>query len=150
MEFIIGVFASAILIAITVAIHYEILFFTWRLLPKLEIKPRHKILVLMGAIFTAHTLAVWVYGVFYWLATQYLNIGVLETQAGDYINDFMSCIYFSASTYSSLGFGDIIPTGELRLITGVEVLNGLVLIGWSASFTYLVMQKFWETNQRSS
>jgi hypothetical protein len=32
----------------------------------------------------------------------------------------------------------------MRLIAGVESLNGLVLIGWSASFTYLEMARFWE------
>jgi len=28
----------------------------------------------------------------------------------------------------------------MRLIAGAESLNGLVLIGWSASFTYLTME----------
>ena len=31
----------------------------------------------------------------------------------------------------------------MRLLTGIEALNGLVLIGWSASFTYLAMEEFW-------
>ena len=31
----------------------------------------------------------------------------------------------------------------MRLVAGVESLNGLVLIGWSASFTYLTMEEFW-------
>jgi hypothetical protein len=31
----------------------------------------------------------------------------------------------------------------MRLIAGIESLNGLVLIGWSASFTYLTMEEFW-------
>jgi hypothetical protein len=37
----------------------------------------------------------------------------------------------------------------LRIIAGVESLNGLVLIGWSASFTYLSMEQFWEDKPRS-
>jgi hypothetical protein len=36
----------------------------------------------------------------------------------------------------------------MRLITGIEALNGLLLIGWSASFTYLAMQKFWNIKER--
>jgi hypothetical protein len=32
----------------------------------------------------------------------------------------------------------------MRLIASVESLNGLVLIGWSASFTYLSMERFWQ------
>jgi hypothetical protein len=31
----------------------------------------------------------------------------------------------------------------LRLLAGAEALNGLVLIGWSASFTYIAMERFW-------
>lgn len=53
------------------------------------------------------------------------------------------CLYFSAETYSSLGYGDVVPGGDLRLLAGVEVLNGLLLIGWSASYTYIAMERFW-------
>jgi hypothetical protein len=30
------------------------------------------------------------------------------------------------------------------MIAKFEVLGGLVLIGWSASLTYIAMRKFWE------
>jgi hypothetical protein len=29
------------------------------------------------------------------------------------------------------------------MLTGVEALNGLPLIGWSASFTDLAMERYW-------
>lgn len=35
------------------------------------------------------------------------------------------------------------PTSHTRMIAGVEALNGLLLIGWSASFTYLAMERYW-------
>ena len=38
-------------------------------------------------------------------------------------------------SFTSLGFGDIVPTGAVRLLAGAECLNGLLLIGWSASYT---------------
>lgn len=60
---------------------------------------------------------------------------------------FWDTVYFSAVTYSSLGFGALFPTGAIRMICGVEALNGLVLIGWSVSFTYLVMEKFWDEHK---
>ena len=47
------------------------------------------------------------------------------------------------ATYTTLGIGDLHPTGATRLIASVDSLNGLVLIGWSASFTYLTMEEFW-------
>jgi hypothetical protein len=55
---------------------------------------------------------------------------------------------FSAVTYTSLGLGDYYPTRNLWLIAGVEALNGLVLIGWSASFTYLAMETYWPLHRR--
>lgn len=36
------------------------------------------------------------------------------------------------------------PLGSIRMITGVESLTGFLLIGWTVSFTYLAMEKFWE------
>jgi hypothetical protein len=46
-------------------------------------------------------------------------------------------------TYSRIGFGDLYPVGGARLLAGVEAVIGLLLIGWSASFTYPVMERFW-------
>ncbi|EGG99066.1 Protein yfbU [gamma proteobacterium IMCC2047] len=56
----------------------------------------------------------------------------------------LDCGYHSFVTYTSLGFGDIIPTGYLRFITGIEALAGLVLIAWTASFVYVEMRRFWD------
>jgi Ion channel len=52
-------------------------------------------------------------------------------------------LYFSVETFTSTGFGDILPSGPVRMVAGAEALNGLLLIGWSASFTYLAMERFW-------
>ncbi|MEO5735621.1 MAG: ion channel [Rubrivivax sp.] len=54
-----------------------------------------------------------------------------------------TCLYVSAETCTSLGFGDITPHGPVRLLAGVEGLNGLLLIRWSASFTCICMERFW-------
>ena len=63
--------------------------------------------------------------------------------AGLPVESFQDCLYFSVVTYTSLGFGDQVPVSHARLIAGVEALNGLLLIGWSASFTYLAMERYW-------
>lgn len=51
----------------------------------------------------------------------------------------MDVYYFSLVNYTSLGLGDIYPTGHLRFIAGVESLNGFLLISCSAAFIYLLM-----------
>jgi hypothetical protein len=56
----------------------------------------------------------------------------------------MDCVYFSFTVFSTVGFGDIEPTGNLRFLTGIESLTGLVLITWSASFLYFEMQRHWK------
>ena len=55
----------------------------------------------------------------------------------------MNCGYYSFVTYTTLGFGDIIPVGDIRFLTGLESLTGLVLITWTASFMFFEMQKYW-------
>lgn len=134
-----SLFISSCLIIITTVLYYEVLRYTWQLLPRMTVPPRKRIVVVVLAIFGGHTAAVWIYAISYWLLTL-LGFGHLS---GVLENSFVDYLYFSASTYSSLGFGDVYPSKGFRIISSIEVLNGLVLIGWSASFTYLVMQRFW-------
>jgi hypothetical protein len=57
---------------------------------------------------------------------------------------FTRCLYFSAETYTTLGYGDVLPHGDLRLLAGMQALNGMLLIGWTASYTYLSMERLWD------
>ena len=50
-------------------------------------------------------------------------------------------------TFSTVGFGDIAPVGPIRFTSATEALCGFVLITWSASFTYLEMEKFWRAEE---
>jgi hypothetical protein len=62
---------------------------------------------------------------------------------GNFGGSLYDCVYFSFTTYTTLGFGDIQPHGELRFLAGLEALTGLVLITWTASFLYLEMTRYW-------
>jgi hypothetical protein len=53
-------------------------------------------------------------------------------------------IYLSAISYTTVGFGDVAPVGPIRLLVATEAITGFVLIAWSASFTYLEMERFWK------
>ncbi|MDX1485926.1 MAG: potassium channel family protein [Alphaproteobacteria bacterium] len=131
---------AVVLIAICVLVHYECLRAASILLPRLTIRPRTRILFVMGMAFLGHSLEVWIYGVGYWLIAKYLAIGDL---GGKVTGAFPEYIYFSTVSYTSLGLGDLYPTGALRLLTGAEALLGLAMIAWTGSFTYLAMEKFW-------
>ena len=49
--------------------------------------------------------------------------------------------YYAAETYSSLGYGDIFPKGEIRLIASIGPLNGILLLAWSGSFLFALVQR---------
>lgn len=134
---------SVAMVALTVWVHYEVLYRTSLWVPRIAfLHGRLKIMGVMFGIFLAHTVEVWLYAFCYYLMIRVFQSGELvgSTQSVFVLKE---ALYYSAVTYTTIGFGDIIPTGGLRLLSGVEALNGLVLIGWSASFTYLYMQKFW-------
>ncbi len=37
----------------------------------------------------------------------------------------------------------------MRIVAGIEALTGLLLIAWSASFTYLTMERLWSPPQEN-
>ena len=67
---------------------------------------------------------------------------------GAYQPGFPNDVYYSAVTYTALGFGDITPTGALRFFTAIEALTGLVLIAWTSSTIFLLMQQHWVKENR--
>jgi hypothetical protein len=136
----IAVVASIGMIITTFMIHF---FTLWGLsagLPTCRIRKEFVVLLAVAGIFLAHLFEIALYAVTYsWLSAG-VKVGGLE---GATSNDFMDFFYYSTVMYTSLGIGDIYPSEHLRIISGLETLNGLVLIGWSTSFTFIVMRRFW-------
>jgi hypothetical protein len=139
--------ACALLVALTTVVHYEVLRGLHVGLAALAIPARRKLLLVILGTFLAHAVEMALYGLAYYGLVAYLKAGSMAGPAGFSLS---ICIYFSAETYTSLGFGDITPVGPIRLLAGVEALNGLLLIGWSASFTYLAMERFWGADGTST
>lgn len=135
------IFVCFALVALTTLVHYEVLRTLNTGLSRLNIPSRSKLLVVIFSTFVAHTLEMGMYGFSIFGLIQYANLGNLNGSAGF---SLANCLYFSAETYTSLGFGDLTPTGPIRLLAGAEALNGLLLIGWSASFAYIAMERFWK------
>jgi len=129
-----------VLLALTTVIHYEVLRMLSIGLPALNMPARAKLVVVIFATFFAHLAEIFLYAAGFYVLVRYFAAGPLGEGSHSSLN---LCLYFSAETYSSLGYGDILPNGELRLLAGMEALNGLLLIGWSASYTYIAMERFW-------
>lgn len=143
----IAFFICAALVLATTLLHYEYLRGLSALLPRWQTSGRVRVLAGILAVFVAHTMEIILYGAAYYLLRDKFDLGNFSGHFTDTLSTFL---YFSAETYTSLGFGDIYPIGPLRLVCGIETLNGLLLIGWSASFTYVFMERFWEIDTNSS
>ncbi|MCP4355044.1 MAG: two pore domain potassium channel family protein [Proteobacteria bacterium] len=91
----------------------------------------------------SHMLSAFAYSLFYYAMDNHWGMGSLVVQNSDVVNTFTiyDYFYYSLTVYTSLGFGDITPTGGLRILSGLETMNGLMMITWSASYTYIVMTR---------
>jgi hypothetical protein len=134
---------NILITSLVVLVHYELLFKTADILPKIAIKHRFKILICVLVALIAHVVEIWIYAFAYFKMHNSSSWGYL---AGNFDGSLVDSIYFSFTTFSTLGFGDIEPMGAIRFFVGMESLVGFVLITWTASFLYFEMQKHWSTN----
>ena len=136
---------AALLVVSSTLVHYEVLRLLSVSIPRLRIRPRARLLAVIFGVFLGHLLEIACYALAYYTLHDHFGLGGF---GGKFADNFATYFYFSAESYTSIGMGDIFPLGSLRLITGVEALNGLLLVGWSASFTYLAMQRYWNVVER--
>jgi hypothetical protein len=62
--------------------------------------------------------------------------------------DLPSALYFSAVTYTTTGYGDLVLPDEWRLVGAVEALTGILMCGWSTGFFFAVASRMLETTAR--
>ncbi len=129
------------MIALAVLIHYEFLYRMSIAIPRMKIKHRFRIVFGVFGALIAHSIEVLLFSFVYYLLPRFTDLGSLS---GDFDGSLLDCIYFSYTTYSTLGFGDIQPHGLIRNLVGLESLTGLLLITWTASFLYFEMQRYWD------
>ncbi|WP_409318262.1 potassium channel family protein [Pseudomonas sp. KCJK9016] len=133
---------NTLTVVVAVLIHYECLLRLNDFLPRLKLWRRFRIVVGVFGSLLAHAFEVWAFALAYYLMAHSGQWGYLT---GNFDGTFMDCVYFSFTTYTTIGFGDISPVGHLKYLTGLEALTGLVLITWTASFLFLEMQKYWKS-----
>ncbi|HEV7395445.1 MAG TPA: potassium channel family protein [Pyrinomonadaceae bacterium] len=68
-----------------------------------------------------------------------------------HFNDFETSWYFSVSSYTTIGYGDVVLPEKWRMLGGVEGINGVLLCGLSAAFLFgIVNQMFTSRAQRTA
>jgi hypothetical protein len=127
------------LLLLTTWMHYEGLRAIGLVHPRGTNASRAATMLLLLGISTVHAIEVFVYAAAYYLLARYAHAGTLGGLVAPSPN---ASLYFSLETYSSLGYGDIVPSGALRGIAGAEALNGLLLIGWSACYAHGALDVF--------
>lgn len=60
------------------------------------------------------------------------------------IPDLASALYFSAVTYTTTGYGDLVLSKEWRLVGAVEALTGILMCGWSTGFFFAVVSRLYK------
>ena len=103
-------------------------------------KYRRKVLYGIFSVLALHVIEIWMFGITIWLLLMYPETGHVT---GAEPLQLLDGVYLAAITYTTVGYGDVAPLGPIRFIAGTVALTGFVMITWSASFTYLEMERFW-------
>jgi NADH:ubiquinone oxidoreductase subunit 6 (subunit J) len=59
--------------------------------------------------------------------------------------DLHSAFYFSAVTYTTTGYGDLVLPQSWRLVGGIEALTGILMCGWSTGFFFAVVNRMYRS-----
>ncbi|WP_025035457.1 potassium channel family protein [Bradyrhizobium sp. DOA9] len=131
LQFLVGTFVSVINIGIHALVTVVAVTIARRAVPRRTRRPRLHLMSVMIAIAVvlkiAHMLEVLV-----WAAAYH----VIQAAAAD-----ADMLYFAFVNYATLGYGDITPVREWRLIGPLTAMNGALLFGWSAAILFEVLLK---------
>ena len=70
-----------------------------------------------------------------------ITVWALYYAASGAIPDFAAALYFSAVTYTTTGYGDVVLPEGWRLVGGVEALTGILMCGLSTGLFFAVFGK---------
>ena len=115
-------------------IHFQVIHRTHQWLKSKKLSKAHKMIVGLYAAAIAHISEAGLYAIAFVMGSR---IGLGNFKPPDI--SAMEIFYFSLVNYTSLGLGDIYPTGHLRFLAGIESLNGFLLISCSASLIFMLM-----------
>jgi Ion channel len=64
--------------------------------------------------------------------------------------DLQTAFYFSAVTYTTTGYGDLVLPKEWRVVGGIEALTGILMCGLSTGLFFAVFTKVFGLNREHS
>ena len=85
-----------------------------------DVRLKHYLFIFLGVVV--------LFAAAYYFLTPFSEGIAAQCQPGTALS-FWNVTYFSVVTISSLGYGDLYPIGTSRVLAGIEVLIGLILMG---------------------
>jgi hypothetical protein len=65
------------------------------------------------------------------------------------MSDLPSGVYFSAVTYTTTGYGDLVLPQDWRLVGAIEALTGILMCGWSTGFFFALISRLYDPSRGS-
>ena len=59
-------------------------------------------------------------------------------------------LYFSMVTYTTLGYGDIVLEGSLRLLSSFQAAIGIIMFGWTTAVVLAVVQRLYRSGNKGN
>jgi hypothetical protein len=113
-----------------------------RALESLRTKERrfaHHHATLIIVLFVMFMFLAMIIDVWLWAAV-YLVIGAIDT--------LEEALYFFTTTFTTIGYGDVVLGREWRLLASFEGANGLIVLGWTTALVIAAIQRFYTWDSR--
>lgn len=112
---VVALLATLLTVVMTVMLHYESFIVFSRMVRGIVVSHRQRILLLVFGLLFVHILEIWAFGITAWWLAEIKGIGMV---AGYETLSFLDYIFMSAVTYTTLGYGDMVPVGPIRFLYG--------------------------------
>ncbi len=60
------------------------------------------------------------------------------------LTDMETAMYFSMVTFTTLGYGDVVLTGQGRSLATIQAANGVIIFGWTTALIYYYIQRVYK------
>jgi hypothetical protein len=88
--------------------------------------------VLTVWMFLAIVLEAWLWALLYLFSPLISSLPDMET-----------AFYFSMVTFTTLGFGDVVLTGQWRTLASIQAANGVIIFGWTTALIFYFIQRIY-------
>ena len=126
---------ASVLLALCVVIHAGGVTWAFRQVRRLE-APGQRMLVEIRLFIVV---AAWIV----FLHVTEISMWALVYAGGGAIAGLQTAAYFSAVTYTTTGYGDVLLPDEWRIVGAIEALTGILMCGWSTGFFFAVVSRMY-------